>query len=140
MSIWETVAAPIVAIINKVVPDKSAAAAAVAQLQQMQLNGELQDELLQLQAVTTNQTDINKIEAASSSLWVAGWRPYIGWICGTALALTAIVGPLLTWVTSLCGHPTPFPALPPILDVTLGGMLGLGHASRTYEKKLGIAS
>ena len=131
---------PISDIILKVVPDKSAAAAAVAQLQQMQTSGQLQEELVQLTAVTSAQTDINKVEAASANWWVAGWRPYIGWICGTALGMSAIVGPLFTWVTTLCGHPTPFP-IPndPLLQSTLAGLLGMGHISRTVEKIKGVA-
>jgi len=139
MSIWDTVAAPIIAIINKVVPDKAAAAAAVAQLNQMQVQGALQDELLQLQAVTSNQTDVNKVEAASASMFVAGWRPFVGWVCGTGLAMSAIVGPIFTWATALCGHPTPFP-IPndPLLQSTLVGMLGLGHITRTVEKIKGV--
>jgi hypothetical protein len=140
MSIWDTVAAPIIAIINKVVPDKAAAAAAVATLQQMQVQGSLQDEMLQLQAVTQNQTDVDKVEAASTSIFIAGWRPFVGWVCGTGLAMSAIVGPLFTWVTTLLGHPTPFPITSdPLLQSTLAGMLGLGHISRTFEKIKGVA-
>jgi hypothetical protein len=141
MSIWDTIAAPLIAIVNKVVPDKAAAAAATAQLQSMAASGELQAEMLQLQAVTSAQTDINKVEAASTSLFVAGWRPYVGWICGTGLAMSAIVGPLFTWVAALCGHPTPFP-IPndPLLESTLAGMLGMGHVLRTVEKVKGVVS
>jgi hypothetical protein len=140
MGIWDTVAAPIIAIINKVVPDKAAAAAAVAQLQQMQLQGQLNDELLQLQAVTSAQSDINRVEAASTSLFVAGWRPYVGWICGTGLGLQVIVAPLFTWITALAGHPTPFPKFDDVLlQSTLAGMLGLGYGLRTFEKSKGIA-
>ena len=140
MGIWDTVAAPIIAIINKVVPDKAAAAAAVAQLQQMQLQGQLNDELLQLQSVTSAQSDINKVEAASTSLFVAGWRPYVGWICGTGLGLQVIIAPLFTWFTALIGHPTPFPKFDDVLlQSTLAGMLGLGFGLRTFEKSQGIS-
>jgi hypothetical protein len=139
MSIWDTVAAPIIAIINKVVPDKAAAAAAVAQLNTMQLQGALQDELLQLQSVTSAQSDVDKVEAASASWWVAGWRPYVGWVCGTGLAISCIIAPLFTWISTLAGHPTPFPALnDPLLQGTLAGMLGLGHITRTVEKVQGV--
>jgi hypothetical protein len=141
MSIWDTVAAPIIAIINKVVPDKAAAAAAVAQLNTMQLQGALQDELLQLQSVTSAQSDVDKVEAASASWWVAGWRPYVGWVCGTGLAISCIIAPLFTWISTLAGHPTPFPTLnDPLLQGTLAGMLGLGHITRTVEKVQGVVS
>jgi len=140
MSIWETVAAPILKIIDKVVPDKAAAAAAKDALTQQAQQGALAEELAELQAVTTAQSDINKVEAASTNWWVAGWRPYIGWICGTALAMSAIIGPLFTWITTLAGHPTPFPITnDPLLQSTLAGLLGMGHISRTIEKIKGVS-
>lgn len=140
MSIWDTIAAPLIAIVNKVIPDKAAAAAATSQLQFMVEQGSLQEELANLQAVTTAQSDINKVEAASTSWWVAGWRPYIGWICGTGLAMSAIIGPIFTWATALAGHPTPFPVPnDPLLQSTLAGMLGMGHITRTIEKIKGVA-
>jgi hypothetical protein len=140
MGIWDLVAAPILKIIDKVVPDRAAADAAKAQLQQMVAQGALAEELAQLQAVTTAQSDINKVEAASTSLFVAGWRPYVGWICGTGLGLDCIVRPLVNWVATLCGHPVEFPSLnDPLLKSTLAGMLGLGYGLRTYEKSQGIA-
>jgi hypothetical protein len=139
MSIWDTVAAPLIAIVNKVVPDKAAAAAAVAQLQQLQQQGSLQEELLQLQSVTSAQSDVDKVEAASTSVFIAGWRPYVGWVCGTGLAISCIVAPLFTWLSALAGHPTVFPALnDPLLQSTLAGMLGLGHITRTVEKIQGV--
>lgn len=139
MSIWESVAAPIVAIINKVVPDRAAAAAAIATLNQMQLQGQLADEMAQLQAVTVNQTDIDKVEAASSSLFVAGWRPYVGWICGTGLGIDCILRPLVNWAAALCGHPVDFPVMSNVLlQSTMAGLLGLGHISRTVEKVQGV--
>lgn len=141
MGIWDTVAAPIIAIINKVVPDKAAAAAAVATLNQMQLQGALQDELLQLQAVTVAQSDVNKVEAASSNWWVAGWRPYVGWVCGTGLAISCIIAPMAEWLAALAGHPVTFPHLnDPLLQGTLAGMLGLGHVTRTIEKIQGVVT
>lgn len=140
MSIWDTVAAPIVAIINKVVPDKAAQVAAQAQLQLLLAQGQLQEELTQLTALTSAQSDVNKVEAGSSSLFVAGWRPFVGWICGAALALCLIVGPIFTWITALAGHPTPFPTLDSNLLMTLlFGMLGMG-GYRTFEKVKGVAA
>lgn len=140
MSIWETVAAPILKIIDKMVPDKAAAQQMKDQLTVMAQQGELQEELIQLQAVTSNQTDVDKVEAASTSIFIAGWRPFVGWVCGIGLAMSAIIGPTFTWATTLCGHPTPFPVPnDPLLQSTLAGMLGLGHISRTFEKLKGVA-
>jgi hypothetical protein len=138
MGIWDTVAAPIIAIINKVVPDKAAAAAAVAQLQQMQLQGQLNDELLQLQAVTTSQSDINKVEAASTSLFVAGWRPMIGWVCGVAFAFQFLLKPLVEWGATLAGHPVTLPGLDANLPQLTYALLGMGTL-RTVEKFKGVA-
>lgn len=130
---------PISDIILKVVPDKSAAAAAVAQLSQMQASGQIQEELLQLQSVTSAQSDVDKVEAASTSWFVAGWRPYVGWVCGTGLAISCIIAPMFTWIAALSGHPIVFPVLnDPLLQSTLAGMLGLGHITRTVEKIQGV--
>jgi hypothetical protein len=140
MSIWDTVAAPIIAIINKVIPDKAAAAQAVATLNQLQLQGQLQDELAQIQAITVNQSDVDKVEAANGSMFVAGWRPAVGWVCAAALALIYIVGPFFVWLTALFGHPTSFPTLDVAQLMTLlFGMLGMGTL-RTVDKVQGVAT
>lgn len=140
MAIWDLVAGPILGIINKLIPDKTQAAAAQAQIQLLAAQGALQEELAQLQAVTTAQSDINKVEAASTSVFVAGWRPFVGWVCGTGLAMEVVVGPLFTWATALAGHPVAFPVLnDPLLESTLAGMLGLGFGLRTLEKHNGVA-
>ena len=138
MSIWDTVAAPIIAIINKIVPDKAAAAAAVAQLQTLQVQGALADELAQLQAVTVNQSNINQAEATNANLFVAGWRPAIGWVCAAALAFQYMARPLIQWGFAFA-HQT-LPVLPGIDDnlwQLMLGMLGLGGL-RTFEKVKGV--
>lgn len=133
MSIWDTVAAPIIAIINKVVPDKAAAAAAVATLQQMQMQGSLEDEMTALKAVTVDQSDINKVEAASSNWFVSGWRPAIGWVCGVAFAFEFLLRPLLQWGCALTGHTVVLPSLDSTLTQLTYAMLGMGTL-RTIEK------
>ncbi len=139
MSIWETVAAPVLKIIDKLVPDKAAAQQMKDQLTAMAQQGALQEELLQLQAETVNQTDVDKVEAASTNMFVAGARPFIMWVCGVALAVSTIVAPLFTWFAALAGHPVAFPNLDnQLLQSTLAGMLGLGHVSRTVEKVMGV--
>jgi Holin of 3TMs, for gene-transfer release len=138
MAIWDLVAGPIIGIINKLIPDKTAAAAAVAQLQQLQAQGTLSEELEQLKAITTAQSDINKVEAASSSVFVAGWRPGIGWVCALALASQYIARPLVLWGFSIAHQP--MPALPGIDDnlwQLMFAMLGLGTL-RTAEKFKGV--
>ena len=139
MSIWDTIAAPIIAIINKVVPDKAAAAQAVATLNQMTLQGQLQDEFAQLQAITVNQSDVDKVEAANANIFVSGWRPAIGWVCGVALASQYVLRPLVQWGFTIAHQP--LPALPGIDDnlwQLMFGMLGLGGL-RTFEKVKGVS-
>jgi hypothetical protein len=100
----------------------------------LQLAGKLQD---QLNAQLQGQLDINKQEASSTSMFVAGWRPFIGWICGIGLGVQFIVNPIVTWIAALAKHAVQFPSLDlGTLMTLLFGMLGLG-ALRTYEKVQG---
>ena len=129
---------PIADIIGKVIEDKAVAAQATAKMQELAATGALQEELLQLQSITSAQTDINKVEAASPNMFVAGWRPAVGWICALALGINLVLGPIGTWVTNLFGHPTPFPVLDAnLLMSLLFPLLGLG-AYRTAEKIKGV--
>lgn len=82
------------------------------------------------------QIDVNKTEATHSNLFVAGWRPFIGWTGGVALAYTWILSPLIKAIWGL----EELPALSPdeIYPVILG-ILGLG-AMRTVEKYRGVAT
>ena len=81
------------------------------------------------------QVEINKIEAAHRSIFVAGWRPFIGWVCGCALAWRYIGFDLLNWVALLVRPEF----VPPKLDGTADliaivmSLLGLGGL-RTFEK------
>ena len=91
------------------------------------------------QATDARQVEVNKVEAASTNMFVAGWRPFAGWVCGAGLAYTFIVRPLLPWVVALFGFTVP--ELPAIdgdaLMTLLLGMLGLGGL-RTVEKVRGL--
>ena len=87
-----------------------------------------------------NQTDVNKIEAASANIFVSGWRPAVGWCCCFALAYAAIIEPLARFIAALCGFHGDFPHID--TDITLQvlmGMLGLG-GMRSFEKARGVAS
>ena len=81
------------------------------------------------------QIDVNKAEAASTSLFKAGWRPFIGWTCGSAFAYHFVLQPLLVFVLVSSGNTVP--ELPKFemdaLMTVLFGMLGLGGL-RTFEK------
>jgi hypothetical protein len=106
-----------------------------------ELAGKYQSEILQADVQAQQaQMDINKAEAASASVFVAGWRPFIGWVCGGSFAINFAIGPLASWGSALFGHPVVFPVLnmTDMMPVLLG-MLGLG-SMRSYEKVNGIKS
>ncbi len=119
-------------VIDRVWPDPEKAAAAKLELFKMQQSGEL--------AAMAGQMEINKVEAASSSVFVSGWRPAIGWVCGAGFAVQFVVGPLAEWGSALYGHPVKFPAMDTgTMMPLLLGMLGLG-GMRTAEKIQGVAA
>lgn len=130
---------PITAILgigNKLIdhffPDANQAAAAKLRLLEMQQNGDLQ--------VMASQMDINKIEAANPSLFVSGWRPFIGWVCGISLAYAAILEPVSRFLaTVLFKYNGAFPVIDTTLTLQiLLGLLGLA-GMRSWEKKEGVA-
>ena len=92
------------------------------------------------QELAKGQLEVNKVEAGHRSRFVAGWRPFIGWICGAALAWHFVVAPLLTFVFAYLG--ADLPQLPSFdmdaLMTVLLGMLGLGGL-RTFEKAKGLS-
>ena len=92
-------------------------------------------------AVDMAQIEVNKIEAASSSLFVAGWRPFIGWGCGSAFLYSAMVEPIARFVAQVGFHYTgAFPQLDTNLTMqVMVGMLGMA-GMRSYEKTKGVAA
>jgi hypothetical protein len=111
----------------KVSPDKALEAQTELEKIRLELEGKLVEQV-------TAQIDVNKVEAASPNIFVAGWRPFIGWVCGVGVACQFVIGPLFTWIATLIRHPAPFPTLDlGTLMTLLLGMLGLGGL-RTYEK------
>lgn len=75
------------------------------------------------------QVALNKIESKHQSLFVAGWRPFIGWVCGLGLANTFIINPLLQWFCGIAGPQMPLDVM---IELVIA-MLGLGTL-RTVEK------
>lgn len=125
-------------VIDRIWPDPAQAAAAKLELLKMQQSGEL--------AALASETDlrkgqlaVNQVEAASTNLFVAGWRPFIGWICGSGLGFQFLVRPILMWGTALAGLHADVPSLDlSTLLTLLAGMLGMG-GMRTMEKLQGKA-
>lgn len=105
------------------------------------LTADMQGKILDgVSQMSVAQNQVNTAEAQSKNLFVAGWRPWIGWTCGFGLFVQFIVGPIVTWVATLAHHPVQFPTLDMGTLMTLVlGMLGLG-GMRTYEKVSGIDS
>jgi hypothetical protein len=91
------------------------------------------------QELAKGQLEVNKTEAAHKSMFVAGWRPFVGWTCGLALFWHFLGLPVTLFVTAYTG--TELPTLPTFdmqsLMTVLLGMLGLGGL-RTFEKTKGI--
>ena len=114
--------------LEKYIPDANAREQAASQLAG------------QLHAQVMAQIEVNKVEAASSNLFVAGWRPFVGWCCGSAYAYTFVVQPFLLFMLTAAQVPINTTQLPVLdmgeLGVVLFGMLGLG-AMRSYEKVKG---
>lgn len=125
-------------VLDRILPDPKVAAEAKLQMLQMAQNGQL--EVLHAETqLALGQQDINKVEAASSSLFTSGWRPFIGWVCGSAMAYKFILFPLLMFLFAAFGHPLILPVLDwTEMSTVLMGMLGLGGL-RTYEKVRGAA-
>ena len=115
----ESLIGPVAGLLDKFIEDKDQKADLAHQIATMSEN--------HAQELSKGQLEVNKIEAASKSLFVAGWRPAVGWSCCFALVYSTILSPILSiWFT-----------VPPVdsslLTTVLMGMLGLG-AMRSAEK------
>ena len=118
-------------IINKFIPDKAAAAKAEFEFQSMMNTFQLEEDKITAQ-LAQGQADTNKIEAASNSLFIAGWRPFIGWCCGAGFVYMLVFRPLMIGFFRKYGFDFPELDIQTLTALT-SGMLGLG-VFRTYEK------
>lgn len=119
-------------IIDRLIPDKNAAAKAKLELLTLETNGELNSMMKQL--------DVNMKEAEHKSIFVAGARPFILWMCGVIFGYHFLLHPILLTTAALSGFDV---SVLPQFDIhaiwpVLGGLLGLG-GFRTYEKYKGVA-
>ena len=113
-------------VIDKVIPDRAAAEKAKLEMQAKLLEAATTGALAQIK--------VNETEAGHRSVFVAGWRPAIGWICAAALAYSYMIVPLVGFSLTLMGKPVPrWPVLDGNLWELMFGMLGLG-ALRSYDK------
>jgi hypothetical protein len=113
-------------VINKIWPDPVKQAEEQRKLQELAQKGSL-EELNAEVKLLVSQVDLNKVEAAHKSIFVAGWRPFVGWVCGFGLLYNVILAPFLDiWLT--------VPEVKTdLLYPVLLGMLGLG-GMRSFEK------
>lgn len=124
-------------LIEKLFPDPEKAAEAKLKMLDMQQAGELKQLEADVQLALA-QISVNKAEAESSDPFRAGWRPFIGWVCGIGLAFQFVVRPIANWSIAITGNTAFFPSLElETLMTLLFGMLGLG-AYRTVEKTRGV--
>lgn len=90
------------------------------------------------QAPQIAQTEINKIEAQHRSIFVSGWRPFIGWVCGLNLLYLVCIRDWIVWFIAVLDLDISVP--PPVgVEMTnelVFALLGLGGL-RTYEKLKG---
>lgn len=122
------------AILDKVFPDPIQRQQVELELYRAQQEGAFKQLDADLQR-SLAQTNINAVEAANASPFVAGWRPAIGWIGAAALAYHYLVRPLAPWICTAFGHPVPeMPGLDGGLFELVSLMLGLGGL-RTLDKR-----
>ncbi len=116
--------------IDKIWPSKTDQEKAQAAAFMAQLQGAL--------SLAEEQIKANQTEAASTKTFVAGWRPFIGWVCGAAFAWNFLGEPVLAFASIAVGHPVtaPYLDLSQMMPVLLG-MLGLG-SMRSLEKIKGV--
>jgi len=126
----EALIAPVTGLLDKFIPDadeRSRLAHEISTLAERHA-----------QELAKAQIAVNKEEAKSSSLFVSGWRPAVGWVCVSGMAFNFICVPLGNFICGLSGVDVLLPALDlsEMLPVLMG-MLGLGGL-RTFEKLKGV--
>lgn len=120
-------------LLDKIIPDPQAREQAKLELIRAERAQDLEELRLALTA-DQSQNAINQQEAASSELFVSGWRPFIGWVCGVAFAYHFVLQPVLAFAIVNAGGTVNLPAFDmDALFTVLMGMLGLGGL-RTIEK------
>lgn len=121
----EAISKPLDTVLDKVITDKNAREQAKEEYRAALMNSDTQ--------IALAQAAVNAEEAKSDKWWKSGWRPFIGWVCGTAMVNNFILLPYVA-ALGLTVQPMDWAAISPILV----GMLGLG-GMRTAEKYKGVA-
>ena len=127
MAILNALIGPVTGLLDKFIEDKDQKSALAHEIATMSQKYAQESVLAQL--------EVNKVEAAHKTLFVAGWRPFIGWTCGLGMFGNFITIPFSNFVLALLEYDIVIPLVPlETMMPVLMGMLGLG-AMRTYEKK-----
>lgn len=129
----------ITSLLDKVLPDPQAAAAAKLEALKLAQTGQLAELDAEVR-LALGQLEVNKADAGGASPMQRNWRPAIGWVCAAALAWDTILRPMATYGLAIAGHQVPdMPSLASEqLYALLFGLLGLGSL-RTVEKVKGAA-
>ncbi len=123
----EKLIGPVSGLLDKFIEDKDQKARLAHEVATMAEN--------HAQELAKGQLEVNKAEAAHKSLFVAGWRPAVGWVCVLGMFGNFITIPFSNFVLALIGIEIVIPLVPlETMMPVLMGMLGLG-AMRSYEKK-----
>ena len=117
-------------VLDKLIPDNNAKEKAKAEIEKALIDNAAQ--------INLTQAETNKIEAAHRSVFVSGWRPFLGWCSGLGFAWVFVVAPVAQWVLALQGINIVLPQLQTdvLMELTLA-MLGLAGL-RTWEKSKGL--
>jgi hypothetical protein len=126
-------------VVDKLFPDPQKAAEAKIELFKLQQTGELA-KLAAETDLSKGQLAVNVEEAKSQSIFVAGWRPFVGWVGGAGLAYSVLLEPIARFVAQVgFGYHSGFPVIDTTITMQiLFGLLGLG-AMRSYDKKNGTS-
>lgn len=131
---------PITDIVKETVKDKDKALQLEADIQRVVIDAEDKAEQ-RIHEQMLAQIDVNKTEAASSNMFVAGWRPAVGWVGVTGMAYSFIINPVISWVARVAfEYEGSFPSLETeAILFFMAGMLGFGGL-RTWEKISGVST
>jgi len=125
-------------IINKIWPDPMEALREQTKLAEIAQNGDLAELNAYVTALAA-QLKVNEKEAGHPSIFVAGWRPFVGWVCGFSLLYAAFIFPTMKFIALLNSYVGEFPDIDTAITLQLlFGMLGLG-GYRSFEKLKGVA-
>ena len=91
-------------------------------------------------AMATQQNATNAIEAGNGNLFVSGWRPFIGWMCGVSLSWQLLVAPLISYICAMFKYYPNFPQLDSAwISAIMLPLLGLGGL-KTLERINGVSN